>query len=149
MINKVILVGRLGKDAIVRKTANGSSVANFSVATSESRKDEKGEWVEKTEWHNCQFWGNGSKEPNERVNNFANSAKKGLMVYVEGKKQTRSYEQEGQTKYITEIVAGIVRVLDKNSTPEGEIARQDSQGSQNNQAQPAADLATEIDDLPF
>jgi single-strand DNA-binding protein len=144
MINKVILVGRLGKDAIVRQTANGSSVANFSVATSESRKDEQGNWIDKTEWHNCQFWGGFGQDTNTRVNSFAERAKKGVLIYVEGKIQTRSYEQEGQTKYITEIVAIVVRVLEKRTDEQSTAA-----ASSNSDSDLPPIENTEEDNLPF
>lgn len=96
-VNKVILVGRLGKDPEVRYTQGGKAVANFSLATDESYKGTDGEKVKKAEWHNIVVWGNS-------VENFVKPyLHKGDMVYVEGKLQTRSWEKDGEKKYTTEI----------------------------------------------
>ncbi|WP_439357937.1 single-stranded DNA-binding protein [Bradyrhizobium sp. DASA03007] len=99
-LNKVELIGRLGKDPEVKNLSNGSSVANFSVATSESWKDKRtGEKVEKTEWHNIVVW-------NENTIKFVEDyLKKGDLVRIEGKIQTRKWEdQDGKDRYATEIV---------------------------------------------
>lgn len=153
MINKVILVGRLGKDPILRSTANGVPVATFSMATSESYKDDKGEWQDKAEWHNVVVW-------RERAETVAKYLKKGSLVYVEGKMTTRTYEQEGQTKYITEIVANIVRGLEKrdssvpppsdNDMPNSGGYKSNS-GSQNFSSETTVPepISGEVDDLPF
>ena len=97
-VNKVILVGRLGKDPEVRYTAGGAAVANFSIATDESYKDKNGEKQKRTEWHSLVVWG-------PSVENFVQKyLHKGDMVYVEGKLQTRSWEaQDGTKKYTTEV----------------------------------------------
>lgn len=104
MVNKAILVGNLGKDPVVRHTANGVPVATFSIATSESYKDDSGERIEKTEWHNIVLW-RGLAEVAEKY------LKKGMRVYVEGKITTREYEQDGIKKYITEIVGSTMQIL--------------------------------------
>jgi single-strand DNA-binding protein len=99
-LNKVELIGRLGKDPEIRNLQNSSSVANFSVATSESWKDKRsGERQEKTEWHNIVVW-------NEKTIEFVEKyVKKGDLVRLEGKLQTREWEdQEGQKKFSTEVV---------------------------------------------
>jgi len=99
-LNRVELIGRLGKDPEVKHLQNGSSVANFSVATSESWKDKRsGERQEKTEWHNIVVW-------NENTIKFVESyLKKGDLVRLEGKIQTRSWEDnDGNKKYATEVV---------------------------------------------
>mgnify|MGYP005816491813 CR=1 FL=1 len=99
-LNKVELIGRLGKDPEVKNLSNGSAVANFSVATSESWKDKRsGEKVEKTEWHNVVVW-------NEKTIEFAEKyLAKGDLVRIEGKLQTRSWEDnDGNKKYATEVV---------------------------------------------
>ena len=109
-INKVILVGRLGKDPEVRYTPSGAAVANFSIATSESWKDKNtGEKVERTEWHRIIAW-------NKLGEICGQYLSKGRQVYIEGKMQTRSWDdKEGVTRYITEIVANDVQFLgDKN-----------------------------------
>ncbi len=97
-VNKVILVGRLGKDPEVRFTASGTAVANFSIATDESYKDKQGEKRKKTEWHNIVVWGNSVEAFVQKY------LHKGDMVYVEGKLQTRSWDdKDGNKKYTTEI----------------------------------------------
>src|SRR6266853_2063730 len=97
-VNKVILVGRLGKDAESKFTPSGTSVATFSIATSWRQKDQQtGEWKEHTDWHNIVFW---------RSENVAPYLTKGTQVYIEGRLQTRNYEnKEGRKVYVTEIVA--------------------------------------------
>lgn len=103
-VNKVILVGHLGKDAETKFTPSGVSVTRFSVATSRRWKDQQsGEWKEETEWTNVSQW---------RAENFAPYLTKGKQVYVEGRLQTRSYEdKDGQKKYSTEVVADDVILL--------------------------------------
>lgn len=104
-VNKVILVGRLGKDPEVRNLENGASVANFTMATSESYKDKTtGEKKEVTEWHNIVLW-RGLAEI------AAKYLHKGDMIYVEGKLRTRSWEKEGVTRYTTEVVGDNMTML--------------------------------------
>ncbi len=105
-VNKVILVGNLGKDPEVRALETGVKVARFSLATTESYKDRNtGERVDQTEWHNIVLW-RGLAEVSERY------LKKGSQVYIEGKLQTRSYEdKDGVTKYSTEIVGQTMTML--------------------------------------
>jgi single-strand DNA-binding protein len=96
-VNKVILVGRLGKDAESKFTPNGTSVATFSVATSWRQKDQQtGEWKDQTDWHNIVFW---------RSENVAPYLLKGTQVYIEGRLHTRSYEKDGKKQYFTEVIA--------------------------------------------
>ena len=96
-VNKVILVGHLGKDAETRYTPSGTAVTNFPLATSRRWKDQQsGEWKEETEWHRVVYW---------RAENVANYLLKGKQVYVEGRLQTRSYEdKDGKKVYSTEVV---------------------------------------------
>ena len=104
-INKVILIGRLGRDPEVRYTPDGSAVANFSIATSEEWKDkETGEKRERTEWHRIVAW----RKLGEICGEYLS---KGRQVYIEGKLQTRSWEKDGSTRYTTEIVATDVQFL--------------------------------------
>ncbi len=104
-VNKVILVGRLGKDPEVRNLENGATVANFTMATSESYKDKTtGDKKEITEWHNIVLW-RGLAEI------AAKYLHKGDMVYVEGKLRTRSWEKEGVTRYTTEIIGDNMTML--------------------------------------
>ncbi len=97
-VNKVILLGNLGRDAETKFTPSGVARTTFSVATSRRYKDQQtGEWKEETDWHNIVLW---------RSENLANYLTKGTKVYLEGRLQTRSYEdRDGQKKYMTEVVA--------------------------------------------
>jgi single-strand DNA-binding protein len=103
-VNKVILVGHLGRDAETAFTASQTSVTKFSVATSRRWKDQQsGEWKEETNWTNVVLW---------RAENLAPYLTKGKQVYVEGRLQTRSYDdKDGQKKYVTEVVADDVILL--------------------------------------
>ncbi|MGI4742211.1 MAG: single-stranded DNA-binding protein [Janthinobacterium lividum] len=104
-VNKVILVGNLGKDPEVRHLEGGNSVANFTLATNEYYKDKQGVRVERTEWHNISAW-RGLAELAEKY------LKKGTQVYVEGKLRTRQYQdKDQQTRYITEIIAEELSLL--------------------------------------
>lgn len=104
-VNKVILVGRLGKDPELRYTPQQIPVCNFSLATGERRKDANGNWVEHTEWHNIVVF-------NKTAENCANFLKKGREVYLEGKIQTKKWQdKEGRDRYTTEIIANTVQFL--------------------------------------
>ncbi|MDO3377427.1 single-stranded DNA-binding protein [Geoalkalibacter halelectricus] len=104
-INKVILVGNLGKDPELRYTPSGAPVATFSLATSERYKDRNGEQQEKTEWHNIVAW----RQLAEICGKYLH---KGKQVYIEGKIQTRKYQdRDGNDRYITEIVADQMQML--------------------------------------
>ena len=107
-INKVILVGRLGKDPEVRALENGSKRATFTMATSEIYKDKEGKKIEQTEWHNIVCWRNKAE--------FAEAyLSKGKLIYLEGKLRTRSWEDNGIKKYITEIEAHNLQILSSKS----------------------------------
>ena len=99
-LNKVQLIGNLGKDPDVRSTSNGGRVANFTLATGRTWNSPSGERQEKTEWHNCVAWNTKNYNLADIVERYC---KKGKQVYVEGEIEYRSYEKEGQTRYITEI----------------------------------------------
>jgi len=104
-INKVILVGNLGKDPELRYTPNGTAVANFPLATTSRWKDSSGEFQEKTDWHRIIAWGRQAEVCNEYL-------KKGSQVFVEGRIQYRSFDdKEGNKRFVTEIIAGVVRML--------------------------------------
>ncbi len=109
-VNKVILIGRLGKDPEIRYTPSGVAVANFTIATSEEWKDrESGQKQERTEWHRIVAWRRLGEICGEYL-------RKGSHVYIEGKLQTRSYEdRDGNKRYITEIVASNMQMLDSAS----------------------------------
>ena len=97
MINKVILIGNLGKDPEVRKLENNRTVASFSLATNENYLDKNGEWQKITEWHNITMWGNLA----ERAEKYLH---KGILVFLEGKLKTRKYtDKNGIERYTTEI----------------------------------------------
>jgi single-strand DNA-binding protein len=106
-VNRVILVGNLGRDPELRYTAGGQPVASFSVATNERWNDREGKTQERTEWHRIVVWG-------KQGENCANYLQKGRTVYIEGRLQTREWEdKEGQKRQTTEIVAQTVQFLDR------------------------------------
>jgi single-strand DNA-binding protein len=106
-VNKVILLGNLGKDAETKFTASGISVTNFTLATNRRVKDgQTGEWKDDTEWHRCTLW---------RSENVSSYLLKGKQVYIEGRLQTRSFDdKEGQKRYITEVVCDELILLSSN-----------------------------------
>ena len=108
MINKVILVGNLGKDPEVRRLESGAVVAKFSIATNENYMDKKtNEWQTITEWHNVIAWRNLAESAERNL-------KKGKLVYVEGKLTTRKWtDKDGNDRYTTEVVANVLRLLEK------------------------------------
>jgi single-strand DNA-binding protein len=114
MINKVILVGRLGKDPEIRSTPQGTSVAKFTVATDEKFTDRAGEKQERTEWHNIVAWGKLGEICGQYL-------KKGKLVYIEGSIRTDSWDdkESGQKKYRTEIVANTMKMLDRRGDEGG------------------------------
>lgn len=104
-INKVILIGRLGKDPEMRFTPSGKAVTNFTMATNENWTDQSGEKQERTEWHRIVTWG-------KLAENCAKLLAKGKQVYVEGRIQTRSWDdKDGSKRYTTEVVANIMQML--------------------------------------
>lgn len=114
MINKVILIGRLGKDPVVKHFQNDNAIAEFSLATTESYKDKEGKWQEITDWHNI-------KIPNKFMAERAEkNLRKGSQIYVEGKLRTRSYDdKDGNKRYVTEVVVEQFRMLDKRTDGQG------------------------------
>lgn len=105
MINKVTLIGNLGKDPECKVLESGQMVASFPVATTEKWKDKNGEIQEATEWHNCNAWGKQA----EVIEKYL---KKGSKVFIEGKIKTRTYEKDGQTRYATDIQIKEFQFLD-------------------------------------
>ncbi len=114
-INKVILIGNVGKDPDIKYTTSGLPLAKLSLATNERYKDKSGEWQERTEWHNLIFWQRLAEIVGEYV-------KKGSKLYIEGRLQTSSWEdkQTGEKKYRTEIVVGDLVLLGANGNGNGE-----------------------------
>jgi single-strand DNA-binding protein len=142
-VNKVILVGRLGKDPEVRNLENGATVVNFSMATSETYKDKTtGERKELTEWHNIVLW-------RERAEIAAKYLHKGDQVYIEGKLRTRSWEKDNVTRYTTEVVGDNITLL--GSKPSGGGSSERVQAPANTTANdPGERTAPDAtDDLPF
>jgi single-strand DNA-binding protein len=139
-INKVILIGRLGSDPEVRYTPSGVAVANFNIATSEEWKDkDSGEKKERTEWHRIVAWRRLGEICGEYLS-------KGKQVYIEGRLQTRDWEdRDGNKRYTTEIVASDVQFL--GSRDSSESARPRSTSSTDYQGMPAQGPAD--DDIPF
>lgn len=148
MINKVTLVGYLGKDPELRHLENGSSVAQFSVATSENYRDKAGEWQSVTEWHNVVCW----RALAERVEK---NLKKGNLIYIEGKISTRKWQdKDGNDRYSTDIVANTYRKLEKreesNYDSNNNFPTVEDNTSANKTTDKIIDKTTDVDDdLPF
>ncbi len=147
MVNKVTLIGNLGRDPEIRRLESGAAVAKFSIATNENYKDKGGEWQSQTEWHEIVVW----RSLAERAES---SLKKGSMVYLEGKLTHRKWEdKEGNSRRTTEVVGNYFRVLNRKEGSSGD------QGSMNggnpmqaNPVQATGPVETAPpaeDDLPF
>jgi len=132
-LNKVQLIGNLGKDPEVKYTPQGTPVAKITLATNERYKDKDGQWQDRTEWHNVVLW--------QRLAEIAGEyLRKGGKVYIEGRLQTRSWEgQDGQKRYRTEVVAGTMLLLD--SRQQGSGGPRDDAGFPTDEVEP--------DDIPF
>lgn len=153
-VNKVILLGNLGRDAETRFTTGGAARTTFSIATGRRWKDQQtGEWKEETDWHNVVLW---------RQENVANYLTKGRQVYVEGRLQTRSYEdKDGKKVYTTEVVADDVILVGGRGGDAGgsEESRSASSGAPRNaprsqsraaeEPPPSPDYQAGDDDVPF
>lgn len=140
-VNKVILIGNLGKDPDVITFENGVKKASFPLATTESYKNREGNRVEQTEWHNVVLW-RGLAEVAEKY------LSKGNPVYIEGKIKTRSYEVEGVKKYITEIYADNMTMLGRKESS-GDQQRETPPPADTNQYPEASPDEGTTDDLPF
>ena len=153
-VNKVILLGNLGKDPEVKYTPQGTAVAKITVATNERFKDKEGQWQDRTEWHNVVLW--------QRLAEIAGEyLKKGGKVYIEGKLQTRSWEdkQTNQKRYMTEIVANDLVLLGGRGDSAGDnggYSRGSSAGNNFDQRTPehepagvAASTPISDEDIPF
>lgn len=154
MINKVILIGNLGRDPEIRHFENGSMVGKFPIATNENYRDKNGEWQTLTEWHDVVVWRSLAERAEKAL-------KKGSLAYIEGKLTHRKYQdKDGIERYVTEVVANVLRPLERregnqsNTTfpsaadaPTGssyelknEVKEQVSEGTQQEEVE---------DDLPF
>jgi single-strand DNA-binding protein len=144
MINKVIIVGRLGKDPEIRSTPSGTSVAKFTVATDEKYTDRNGEKQERTEWHNVVAWSKLAEICGQYL-------RKGKLVYIEGSIRTDSWDdkESGQKKYRTEIVANTMKMLDRRGD-EGSGGSSYQQPSRTS-GKPAAvaDMVEDDEEVPF
>ena len=144
-VNKVILIGNLGKDPEIRHLENGATVANFSIATSENYKDRKtGEKVSQTEWHNIVAW-RGLAEIAEKF------IKKGDKIYIEGKLKTRTWQdKEGNNRYSTEVITDNLTMLGSSGEPK---PNSEPIMSEESEPKPVAEKEfsspEENDDLPF
>jgi len=137
-LNKVQIIGNLGKDPEIRYTQSGGAVANFSVAVTEKWKDKQGNLLEKTEWVNVTLW--------EKLAELAQSyLKKGSSVYIEGKLQTSSWDDQtsGQKRYKTDVVGHSMQFLDSKGRSEGQQGKPTNQ----NNGQDHRDYVK--DDMPF
>ena len=134
-VNKVILIGNLGKDPELRYTPGGQAVASFPLATSEKWRDKEGVMQDNTEWHNIVVWGRQAETAKEYL-------AKGRQVYIEGRIQTRSWDdKDGNKRYTTEVVAQRVQFLGSRGQGGG--------GGDMPPDSPQPDLTEEDDDLPF
>jgi len=142
-VNKVILIGNLGKDPEVKYFEEGRGFARFPLATTESYRDKQGERVEQTEWHNIAVWRPGLVDLVEKY------LKKGNKVYLEGRLRTRSWEDDqNQTKYITEIVVDNMTFLGSPNSGESSSVAPKNEGGQS-PVTAASGNNDEEDDLPF
>ncbi len=133
-VNKVILVGNLGKDPELRYTPSGQAVATFSLATNRKWKDKEGQAQDQTEWHNIVTWGRQAEIAKEYL-------KKGTPLYIEGRIQYRTYnDRDGNKRYVTEIVAQTLQMLGRKGAEAGAEVPEDV----NVEAPPASE-----DDIPF
>ena len=138
-LNKVMLIGNLGKDLEVRYTTSGQAVASFNLATSEKFKNKSGDWEERTEWHRVTLWGKLAEIAGEYL-------AKGKTVYIEGRLQTRKWtDRDGNDKYTTEIVGDKMQMLggkgDGGSSSGGGASRPAAGG--------VADTTVSYDEPPF
>lgn len=142
MVNKVILVGNVGKNAEVRYLDSGAAVATFSLATSETYTAKNGEKVTNTEWHNIVAW--------RALGEFAGKyIEKGRQIYVEGQIRNRSYDdKDGNKRYVTEIVANTIQLLGRRDSgaPSNEYPQNDTSTATKSDETDSSDSA---DDLPF
>ena len=142
-VNKAILVGNLGRDPELRTTANGQTVVNFTLATSENWTDKSGERQERAEWHRIVLWRRLAEVAGQYL-------KKGSKIYIEGKLQTRSWEdQNGQKRYTTEVVANSMEMLDGGQAAVAEVDMAYNAREGAAAGAPVASGAPSDDGLPF
>jgi single-strand DNA-binding protein len=137
-LNKVMLIGHLGKDPELKYTPGGAAVATFSLATTEGYKDKEGNWQERPEWHRLVVW-------NKQAEVAAEYLKKGQQIFVEGRLQTRTWDKDGQKHYTTEIVVQNFQMLGRKG--EGGSGAPDIPTPSDDLAPPPAQ--SDREDLPF
>jgi single-strand DNA-binding protein len=144
MINRVILVGRLGRDPEMRYTGSGTPVVNFSLATNERWSDQNGGRQERTEWHNIVVWSKLAEICNQYLS-------KGQLVYIEGRLQTREWDdRDGNRRRTTEIVAREMKMLGPRSDEMGMGPTGERPGSRPTEpSQPSPEVEITDDDIPF
>ena len=143
-VNKVMIIGRLGQDPEMKYTPSGAAVCNFSVATSESWTDKSGQKQEKTEWHRIVVWGKLAELCNQYL-------AKGRQAFIEGKLQTRSWDdKDGNKRYTTEVLANTVQFLGGQATTNNNAnAPYSTNNTENNAPEIVADSSFAADDIPF
>jgi len=142
-VNKVILVGNLGRDPEVRYMPSGDAVANLAIATSSKYKNKAGEMVEETEWHRVSLFGRTAEVAGEYL-------KKGRSVYIEGRLKTRKYtDKDGVEKYATDIVANEMQMLGGREGGDEAPPRQPAAAPRPAPAKPASGFDDMDDDIPF
>ena len=138
MVNKVLLIGRLGKDPEVRYTPDGMMVTNFTMATDEQRKDKNGQKIQRTEWHRIVTFGKLAEICSSYLS-------KGKLIFIEGRIQTKSWEdKDGNKRSSTEIIANNMQMLDSK----GQTRSQDTEADDHTPAYSGLDQTPE-DDVPF
>ncbi len=144
MHNRCQLIGRLGKDPIMKSFTDGGKIAEFPLATTEQYKDKEGNWKDIVDWHNIKI---SNKFVAERAEKFL---KKGSQIFIEGKIRTRSYDgKDGEKRYITEIIVDNMRLLDKKEDS-GNSSNSNHDSNSNNSGSSDTTTNTQpVDDLPF
>jgi single-strand DNA-binding protein len=144
MINRVILIGRLGKDPEIRSTPNGTTVAKFTLATDERFTDKSGEKQERTEWHNIVAWGKLAEICGQYL-------RKGKLIYIDGsiRYDTWDDKETGQKKYRTEIVAGTMKMLDRKGDESGASGGGGAYAGARKGGTATAPQVEEDDEVPF
>lgn len=133
MINKVTLIGNVGKDPEVKVISDSLKIAKFSVATSENYTDKKGEKITTTQWHNCVVW-------NKQADIVEKYVTKGMQLYIEGKLNYSKSEKDGETKYFTEIIVNEFRFVGK---------KESSSSENSNQSANIPPIEVDDSDMPF
>ena len=146
MVNRVTIIGNLGRDPEIRTLDDGTKVARISVASNENYRDNSGEWQTVTEWHNIVLWRNLAERAQETLS-------KGALVYFDGKLSSRTYDKDGTSIRVTEIVANYFRRLDKNNREQdfptaADAPKEITTAEQKKKEAPPGEF-TKDDDLPF